>query len=85
MVHYCNDVIGCDFLRVKLHVGRNVRRRIPARIESDAAITSCKVTNLHLPTAKVAAKFVNKYDRNATSQIFIVKLGSVALKRKTLA
>ena len=31
------------------------------------------------PTAKVAAKFVNKYDRNATSRIFIVKLGSVAL------
>src|SRR4029079_18537032 len=71
------NVIARALLRIFFLVFRDVGGRIAARVEGDAAIVLREMTDLLLPRAAIAGKFVHKDNRNPFAGFFVIELHSV--------
>ena len=75
------DVVARAILRIFFLIFRDIGGRIAARVEGDAAVVLREVTDLLLPGAKVAGKFMDEDDRNAFAGLLVIELHSVVCRQ----
>ena len=82
MIEHCNDVIASMGLRIRCNIVRHTGRWVATGIERNATIAAGKIPHLRFPTALVASKLVNKYDRRTAPRLFKMQLSAVLGERK---
>src|SRR5262245_45890641 len=55
-------------------IGRNIRRRVSARVVGDAAVALDELAQLSLPATMIARKLMNEEDRYPLPHFLVVKL-----------
>ena len=71
LIQHIARVVDRAPLRVHLDRFRHIRRRISARIESNAAIPACKVAHLQFPAPVITRELVNEEDGTPGATVFI--------------
>jgi hypothetical protein len=75
-VHQCDDIGTCEILAIARRIVGNIRRRIAALTERDAAMRAAEMAHLRLPGAVVTGKihgrrrpaFPSRLPRNTDSR-----------------
>src|SRR5215472_14417811 len=71
VIEHCLDVVGGQGLRIRRGALGHIRWRITASVERNGTVAPAKVSQLQLPTSKVACEFVYEDQRRARSGLFV--------------
>jgi hypothetical protein len=76
-VHQCDDIGTCEILAIARRIVGNVRRRIAALTERDAAMRAAEMAHLRLPGAVVTGKFMDEDDRRSRPGFLVIQIHAV--------
>ncbi len=76
-IHQCDDIGTGEILAIARRIVGNVRRRIAALTERDAAMRAAEVAHLRLPGAIVTGKFMDEDNRRSRARFLVIQIHAV--------
>ena len=80
-LHYGGDVVDDEGQAVRARIWRHIRRRVTARVESNATVRAREPSHLRFPSSIVAVQFMNEDDRVSVSGFFRVQPHAIRIHK----
>jgi hypothetical protein len=75
------NVVTRPPLRIVLLAVGNVRGRVTPGVEGEASVAAREIADLRLVATVIAAKFMNKYDRESFASFFVIEFDASSAVR----